>query len=54
MVGYVAASGGLLEHFVWFTEYPFKFALITLIEILIQDAIMGPWTVNWMKKARVA
>jgi len=52
-VCYVAASGGMVEHFVWFTEYPIKFALITFIEILIQVAIMGPWTVNWMKKARV-
>jgi hypothetical protein len=53
VVGYVAASGGMIEHFVWFTEYPFKFALITFIEILIQVAIMGPWTVMWMKQARV-
>jgi hypothetical protein len=54
VVGYVAASGGMLEHFVWFNEYPVKFALITFVEILIQVAIMGPWTVNWMKRARVA
>jgi len=51
VVGYVAASGGMIEHFVWFTEYPFKFALITFIEILIQVAVMGPWTVRWMKQA---
>ena len=44
----------MIEHFVWFTEYPFKFALITFIEILIQVAIMGPWTVKWMKQARIA
>ena len=54
VVGYVAASGGMLEHFVWFNEYPVKFALITFVEILIQVAIMGPWTVNWMKRAGVA
>lgn len=54
VVGYVAASGGMLEHFVWFNEYPVKFALITFVEILIQVAIMGPWTVNGMKRARVA
>lgn len=35
IVGYVAASGGMIEHFVWFNEYPLKFALITFIEILI-------------------
>jgi len=51
VVGFVAASGGMIEHFVWFTEYPSKFALITFIEILIQVAIMGPWAVKWMKQA---
>jgi hypothetical protein len=53
VVGFVAASGGMIEHFVWFTEYPVRFAWITFIEILIQTALMGPWTVAWMKKARV-
>jgi|WetSurMetagenome_2_1015567.scaffolds.fasta_scaffold395519_1 hypothetical protein len=51
VMGYVAASGGMIEHFVWFTEYPLKFAMITFIEILIQVAIMGPWAVKWMKQA---
>ena len=54
VVGYIAASGGMIEHLVWFTEYPLKFALITFIEILIQVAIMGPWTVKWMKQVRIA
>lgn len=54
VVGFLAASGGMIEHFVWFNEYPVKFALITFIEILIQVAIMGPWTIAWMKKAQVA
>jgi len=53
IVGFVAASGGMIEHFVWFTEYPVRFAMITFIEILIQTAIMGPWTVAWMKRANV-
>jgi hypothetical protein len=53
VVGYVAASGGMIEHFVWFTEYPVKFALITFVEILVQVAIMGLWTVAWMKKAHI-
>lgn len=53
VVGFVAASGGMIEHFVWFTEYPVRFALITFIEILIQVAIMGPWAVSWMKRAHV-
>jgi hypothetical protein len=53
VVGYLAASGGMIEHFVWFNEYPVKFAMLTLAEILIQALIMGPWTVSWMKRAGV-
>jgi hypothetical protein len=53
VIGYVAASGGMIEHFVWFSEYPVKFAAITFVEILIQVAIMGPWTVAWMKRANI-
>ncbi len=54
IVGFLAASGGMIEHFVWFNEYPVKFAMITFVEILIQVAILGPWTVAWMKRAQVA
>jgi hypothetical protein len=53
VIGFVAASGGMIEHFVWFNEYPVKFAVITFVEILIQVAIMGPWTVVWMKRANL-
>jgi hypothetical protein len=51
VVGYVAASGGMIEHFVWFNEYPLKFALITFVEILLQVALMGPWSVAWAERA---
>ena len=55
IAGYIAASGGMIEHFIYFkaADYPFKFALITFIEILIQVAIMGPWTVAWMKRYQI-
>jgi hypothetical protein len=53
LIGYVAASGGMIEHFVYFNEYPFKFAMITFIEILIQVLLMGPWVVGWMKRYKV-
>ncbi len=53
IVGYIASSGGMIEHFVWFNEYPVGFAVITLVEILIQTALMGPWTVAWMKRFQV-
>jgi hypothetical protein len=41
IVGFVAASGGLIEHLVYFNEYPIKFALITFVEVLIQALLMG-------------
>jgi hypothetical protein len=53
VVGFVAASGGMIEHFVWFSEYPLKFAVITFVEILVQVLIMGPWAVSWMRRIGV-
>ena len=43
IIGYVAASGGVIEHLVYFTaeSYPLKFVSITLIEIFIQTLILG-------------
>ena len=41
VIGYIAASGGLIEHKVFFTEYPAAFAVITLIEIAIQTFLLG-------------
>ena len=52
VIGFIAASGGMFEHFVYFNEYPIKFALITSIEILVQAALMGTWIVSWMKRTR--
>jgi hypothetical protein len=50
--GYLAASGGLIEHYVYFTaeSYPLKFALITLIEILIQTLLLGQLVMMWERK----
>ena len=53
LIGYVAASGGMIEHFVYFNEYPFKFAVITFFEILIQVVLMGPLVVSSMKRFKV-
>jgi hypothetical protein len=43
VLGYLAASGGLIEHIVYFKPeyYPIKFALITLIEITIQIILLS-------------
>ena len=43
IVGYIAASGGLIEHLVYFKPeyYPARFALITLSEILIQTVTLS-------------
>ncbi len=53
LLGYVAASGGLIEHLVYFNEYPPKFGLITLVEIALQAALLGQW-IAWreLKAAR--
>ncbi|WP_292391571.1 hypothetical protein [Methanosarcina sp. UBA5] len=50
--GYLAASGGLIEHYVYFTaeSYPLKFALITLIEILIQTLLLGQLVMLWERR----
>jgi len=50
--GYLAASGGMIEHYVYFTaeSYPLKFALITLIEILIQTLLLGQLIMLWERK----
>jgi hypothetical protein len=53
VVGFVAASGGMIEHFVYFNEYPLKFAIITFFEILIQVVLMGPLVVSSMKRFKV-
>lgn len=48
-VGYVAASGGMIEHFVYFksADYPAKFAAITFGEVLIQTLLMGQIIARW-------
>lgn len=50
--GYIAASGGLIEHYVYFTSesYPLKFALITLVEIIIQTTLLGQLFIFFEKK----
>jgi hypothetical protein len=52
VAGYVAASGGMIEHFVYFkaADYPVTFAAITFVEILIQTVIMGPAVVHFGKR----
>ena len=38
VIGYIAASGGMIEHLIFFTKeaYPLTFVQITFVEILIQ------------------
>jgi hypothetical protein len=52
IMGYIAASGGMIEHFVYFKpeDYPVKFAVITFVEILLQTLIMGPIIVQLDKR----
>jgi hypothetical protein len=51
IVGFVAASGGLIEHLVYFNEYPIKFALITFVEVLIQALLIGQIISRMNKKS---
>jgi hypothetical protein len=43
VMGFIAASGGMIEHFVFFkaADYPLKFAVLTFVEVLIQAALLG-------------
>ena len=52
IAGYVAASGGMVEHLVYFNpaDYPLKFAAITFVEVLIQTLVMGPFIVSLDKR----
>lgn len=49
-VGYVAASGGLIEHVVYFTEYPLRFALISLVEISVYSFLFGQLVMKLIRK----
>jgi len=53
VAGYVSASGGMIEHFLYFraADYPVKFAMITFVEILIQTLLMGPAIVAAEKRS---
>lgn len=50
LIGYVAASGGLIEHEVFFTEYPLRFALITLVEISFYSFLFGQLVMKLLRK----
>ncbi len=51
LVGTLAAGGGLIEHFVFFTVYPAQFAMITFWEVLLQTLLLGQlcmwWALRW-------
>jgi len=50
LVGYVAASGGLIEHEVFFTEYPLRFAMISLVEISVYSFLFGQLVIKLARK----
>jgi hypothetical protein len=47
VTGYVAASGGLIEHPVCFVPIPYAFYPITFIEVLIQTMLPGLLVMWW-------
>jgi len=44
---YVAASGGMIEHMVYFIPIPSSFYTITFIEVLIQTLLLGLLVMWW-------
>jgi hypothetical protein len=44
---YVAASGGLIEHLVYFIPIPSSFYAITFVEVLIQTMLLGLLVLWW-------
>ena len=50
LIGYVAASGGLIEHEVFFTVYPVRFAAISFVEILAYSFLFGQVVVRLIRK----
>ena len=52
LIGYVAATGGLIEHFIYFSgeSYPLRFAVITLMKIFVQTLLLGQLLVWWERR----
>ena len=50
--GYLAASGGLIEHVVYFKpeHYPIDFAIVTLVEIMIQTLLLSLTVLIFFRK----
>lgn len=51
VVSYLAAAGGLIEHVVFFREYPLKFAALTAVEIVLHTGMLGCW-IAWREAKR--
>lgn len=47
VIGYVAASGGMIEHLVFFNPVPSSFYTITFFEVLIQTMLLGLLVMWW-------
>jgi hypothetical protein len=53
VMGYVASSGGMIEHYIFFKQedYPIKFAAITFVEVLVQTLLMG-FIIVWLDHSK--
>jgi hypothetical protein len=47
ILGYVAASGGMIEHLVYYIPVPLSFDTITFVEVLIQTLLLGLLVMWW-------
>lgn len=50
VLGYVAASGGMIEHLVYYVPIPFSFYTITFVEVLIQTMLLGYLVMWWEER----
>ena len=50
IMGWVAAAGGIIEHYVFLAPMPLGFIIISFIEILLQTLLFGQFLIMWEKR----
>ena len=50
LLGEVAGTGGLIEHYVYYIAVPSGFVLVTFVEVLLQTLIFGQLLLLWEKR----
>lgn len=50
LLGEVAGTGGMIEHYVYYISIPLGFVLITFVEVLLQTLLFGQLLLLWEKR----